>query len=70
MSKSTRASSRDKEPNKIHCTTKKNTRSTMCYDVVKGENSQTKNKVCCDDRKKLLDDPMSVRRCKRKSKCR
>ena len=70
MSRATRASSKDENPIKITCNIKKRTRSTACYDIIKRKNNETKHRLCCDDCKKLLDDPMSVRKCKRKSKFR
>ena len=49
MSRVTRASSKDEEPIKIRCNNKKTTRSTMCYDIANGENSETHHRLCCDD---------------------
>ena len=60
----TRASSKDEEPIKIRGNIKKITRSTACYEIIEGENYETKNKLCCDNCKKLLDDPISVRNAK------
>ena len=60
MSRVIRASSKDKELIKIRCNSMKTTRSTTCYDIIKGENSKTKYRLYYDDCEKLLNNLILV----------